>query len=105
VAYRVDAGLEAFTANRQKAWQIGYHPEGVEYFVIQTSAIDYIMNDYPEWQQHLKKIENSRNSRFIYKDDILVIYKNLEPSPIPRLEKILGWNILLRANPLDRLRR
>lgn len=105
VAYRVDAGLEAFAANRQKAWQIGYHPEGVEYFMIQTSAIDHITGDYPEWQQYLKKIESSKNFRLLYKNDILVIYKNLEPSPIPRLEKILGWNILLRANPLDRLRR
>jgi len=105
VAYRVDAGLEAFAANRQKAWQVGYHPDGVEHFIIQTSAIDHIMGDYPEWQQYLKKIESNKNFRLLYKDDILVIYKNLEPSPVPRLEKILGWNILLRANPLDSLRR
>jgi hypothetical protein len=103
VAYRVDAGLEAFAANRHKAWQIGYHPDGVEYFLIQTSAIDHIVNDYPEWQQHLKKIESSKNFRLLYKDDILVIYKNLDPSPVPRLEQILGWKILLRANLLDRL--
>ncbi len=39
VAFRVDAGLEAFMANRQKSWPLGYHPEGIEYYIVQTLLI------------------------------------------------------------------
>jgi len=88
-----------FCSNRQKAWQVGFHPDGVEYFIIQTVPIDHIMNDYPDWQQHLQRIENNNDFHLLYKDDIVVIYQNLKPSAIPRSEKILGWDILLRTNP------
>jgi len=98
IAYRIEAGLQAFITNRQKAWHIGEHPEGVEYYIVQTKKINYIDINLPLLEEHLKRLENE-NETFIllYKDDMLVIYKNLHPRPIPRLESILGWDILFKA--------
>lgn len=98
IAYRIEAGLQAFITNRQKAWHIGEHPEGVEYYIVQTKKINYIDINLPPLEEHLKRLENE-NETFIllYKDDMLVIYKNLHPRPIPRLETILGWDILFKA--------
>ena len=97
VAFRVEAGLEAVIANRQKAWAVGYNPEGVEYYVIQTEPIVFIAKDFPDWQNRLRKIENDKGFEPLYRDYRLAIYKNLHPAPIPRREDILGWDILWRA--------
>jgi len=97
VAYRIDAGIQAFITNRQKAWYIGLHPEGVEYYFIQTKEIIQIDKNLPPWKEYLAKVENDRNNRLLYKDEGLVIYKNTNPRPIPRLEGVLGWDVLLRA--------
>jgi len=97
VAYRVDMGLEAFVANRHKAWEMGYNPEGVEYYIVQTRSINQIDTYYPKWQERLEKLEDNKNYKLLYKNDVLVIYKNLKPEPIPRLESVLGWDVLWKA--------
>jgi len=97
VAFRVDAGLEAFVANRQKTWPLGYHPEGVEYYIIQTLPVNTITEDFPNWQKHLEKIQKSEKYKLLYNDDKLLIYKNLYPEVIPRLESVLGWDVLLKG--------
>ena len=98
VAYRIEAGLQAFITNRQKAWHIGEHPEGVEYYIIQTKKIQYIDINLPPLQEHIHRLENeTENFKLLYKDNILVIYKNLHPKSIPRLESVLGWDILLKS--------
>jgi hypothetical protein len=97
VAFRIDAGLEAFIANRQKVWNVGYNPEGVEYYVIQTEPISFISRDYPAWEERLRKLESGKDFRLLYKDQGLVIYQNLKPAPIPRREDILGWDVLWRC--------
>jgi len=97
VAYRIDAGIQAYITNRQKAWYIGLHPEGVEYYFIQTKEIIQIDKNLPPWKEYLAKVENDRNNRLLYKDEGLVIYKNTNPQRIPRLESVLGWDVLLRA--------
>lgn len=97
VAYRIDGAIEAYITNRQKAWYLGYHPEGVEYYFIQTKEIVYIDRNLPPWREYLIKVENDTNNKLLYKEDGLVIYKNLNPKPIPRLESVLGWNVLLKA--------
>ena len=97
VAYRIDADIEAYITNRQKAWYLGYHPEGVEYFFIQTKEIVYIDVNLPPWREYLIKVACDKNNKLLYKEDGLEIYKNLRPKPIPRLESVLGWNILLKA--------
>ena len=97
VAYRVDAGLEAYIANRQKAWQVGYNPEGVEYYVIQTMTIDYIANDYPGWQERLRALAANKKFELLFQDNIFTIYKSLNPEPIPRLDNVLGWDLLYKA--------
>lgn len=96
VAYRIDSAIQAYITNRQKAWYLGYHPAGVEYFFIQTKQISYIDKNLPPWQEELTKIEGDPNNRLLYRDEILVIYKNADPRPIPRLESVLGWDVLLR---------
>jgi len=98
VAYMVDAGLEGFLANRQKAWMIGRHPEGVEYYVIQPSPIQFFIYDYyPEWQKCLDNLKNNADRfKLLYHDETLYIYKNIYPADIPRLEDNLGWNMLLK---------
>ncbi len=102
VAYRIDAAIQAYITNRQKAWYLGYHPDGVEYFFVQTKDIVYIDKNLPPWREYLDKVEHDKNNIVLYKDDGLVIYKNLNPKPIPRLESVLGWNILLKALIPDR---
>jgi hypothetical protein len=97
VAYRIDAAIQAYITNRQKAWYLGYHPEGVEYYFIQTREVAYIDPNLPPWQEYLIKVEGDKNNKLLYKDDGIVIYKNLHPKPIPRLERVLGWDILLGA--------
>ncbi|MFH2047102.1 MAG: DUF2079 domain-containing protein [Pseudomonadota bacterium] len=97
VAYRIDAAMQAYVTNRQKAWYLGYHPEGVEYYFIQTKEVVYIDPNLPPWQGYMIKVESDKNNKLLYKENGLVIYKNLNPKPIPRLESVLGWNILLRA--------
>ena len=95
LAYRVDSGIEAFLANRQKAWQVGCNPEGVEYYVIQSSEIESIRDDYPGWQELLKKIKVNKGFLLLYHDDKIDIYKNISPVKIPRFEDNLGWDTLL----------
>jgi uncharacterized membrane protein len=97
IAYRIDDGLDAFLANRQKTWRIGTQPEGVEYYIVQIEPIDEISDNYSSWQDCLKEIEHGNNMRLLYKDKIIVIYKNLSPKKIPRLESVLGWDILFKA--------
>lgn len=98
IAYRIEAGLQAFITNRQKAWHIGEHPEGVEYYIAQTRKIKYIDINLPPLKEHLERLEKEKgNFKLLYKDDILVIYENLHPQPIPRLESVLGWDILFKA--------
>lgn len=97
VAYRIDAAIEAYITSRQKAWYLGYHPDGVEYFFIQTKEIAYIDVNLPPWREYLIKVESDKNNKLLYKEDGLVVYKNLSPKPIPRLESVLGWDILFRA--------
>lgn len=104
VAYRIDSGIQAYITNRQKAWYLGYHPEGVEYFFIQTKQISYIDRNLPPWQEELTKIEEDRNNKLLYRDEILVVYRNSNPKPIPRLESALGWSVLFRALIPERLR-
>ena len=97
MAYRIDAGIQAYITNRQKAWYLGYHPDGVEYYFIQTKEVIQIDQNLPPWKEYLAQVENDRNNRLLYKDEGLVIYKNTNPQPIPRLESVLGWDVLLRA--------
>lgn len=97
VAYRIDAALQAFITNRQSAWYLGFHPEGVEYFFIQTREVEYVDPHLPPWKEHLAKVEADKRNELLYSDEGLVIYKNLEPKPIPRLESALGWDILYKA--------
>lgn len=97
VAFRIDAGLEAVIANRQKVWNVGYNPEGVEYYVIQTAPISFISKDYLDWEGRLRKLEEGKGFSLLYKDRGLAIYKNLRPGPIPRRDDILGWDILWRC--------
>ena len=98
IAYRIEAGLQAFLTNRQKAWHIGEHPEGVEYYIVQTKKIRYIDINLPPLQEHIHRLENeTENFKLLYKDNILTIYKNLHPKSIPRLESVLGWDILLKS--------
>lgn len=97
VAYRIDAGIQAYITNRQKSWYLGLHPEGVEYYFIQTKEVVYIDVNLPPWQEYLTKVEGDKNNKLLYKDDRLVIYKNLNPQPIPRLESVLGLDIPLKA--------
>jgi len=97
VAYRIDSAIQAFITNRQKAWYLGYHPEGVEYYFIQTREVEYIDPNLPLWKEHLAKVEADKRNKLLYRDEGLVIYKNLEPKPIPRLEAVLGWGILIKA--------
>jgi hypothetical protein len=94
VAYRIEAGLQAFITNRQKAWHIGEHPEGVEYYIVQMKKIKYIDLNLPPLQEYVRRLEKE-NFKLLYNDNILLIYKNLHPKPIPRLESVLGWDILL----------
>jgi len=97
VAYRIDAGIQAYITNRQKAWYLGYHPDGVEYYFIQTREVVYIDPNLPPWQDYLRMVENDKKNKLLYKEDGLVIYENLNPKPIPRLESVLGWGVLFRA--------
>ncbi|MCX5855338.1 MAG: hypothetical protein NTZ24_12365 [Deltaproteobacteria bacterium] len=97
VAYRIDASIQAYITNRQKAWYLGYHPEGVEYYFIQTKEVLYIDKNLPPWREYLIKVESDKNNKLLYEEDGLVIYKNLSPKPIPRLQNVLGWDILYRA--------
>lgn len=97
IAYRLDAGIEAYVTNRQHAWPLGYNPEGAKYYCIQTQAINYITADFPRWQEWLEKIESDPKFKLLYKDDIFCIFENLDPAPIPRLEKVLGWNLLWKS--------
>lgn len=97
VAYRIDAPIQAYVTNRQKAWYLGYHPEGVEYYFIQTKDIVYIDKNLPPWREYLEKVEKDKDLTLLYKDDGLVIYKNSKPKHIPRLENVLGWGVLFRA--------
>lgn len=98
IAYRIEAGLQAFITNRQKNWHIGEHPEGVEYYIVQTKKIRYIDVNLPPLQEHIYRLENeTENFELLYIDNVLRIYKNLHPKPIPRLENILGWDILLKS--------
>lgn len=98
VAYMVDGGLEAYLTNRQKVWPIGFHPEGVEYYIVQTSPIQFIFYPfYPEWQKCVVNLKNNVDRyKLIYHDDMLDIYKNVYPVAIPRLEDNLEWNIILK---------
>lgn len=96
VAYRIDSAIQAYVTNRQKAWYLGYHPAGAEYFFIQTKQISYIDKNLPPWQEELTKIERDPNNRLLYRDEMLVIFKNTVPRPIPRLESVLGWDVLFR---------
>ncbi|GEM_PF-2611424 len=98
IAFRVDAGLEAFLTNRQKAWLLGSHPEGVEYYIVQTKAINEIRDiDYPSWQESLEKVAHDNNMNILYENEDIIIYRNMKPVKIPRLENVLGWDIILKT--------
>lgn len=102
IAFRVDAGLEAFLANRQKVWRLGSNPDGVEYYIVQTKAINEIADNYPSWQESVEKIEHNVNIRLLYKDEAIVIYKDTKPVKIPRLESVLGWKVLFKSPSPDK---
>jgi len=97
IAYRVDSGLEAFLTNRQNAWPLGYNPQEVEYFIIQTVQVSSITKDFPNWEEILGKITHDRNFKIVFQDDKLIIIQNLKPQAIPRPIHALGWDILYKA--------
>jgi hypothetical protein len=105
VAYRIDAAIQAYITNRQKAWYLGYHPEGVEYYFIQTKDVVYIDKNLKPWKPYLTKVENDNNNKLLYKNDDLVIYKNLKLQPIPRLDSVLGWDVIFKALLPDKCRK
>jgi uncharacterized membrane protein len=91
LSYNIDPHLEAFLTNRQKAWIIGYQPEGVEYYIIRET--DSHGWNIP-WREKLAELKTDVRFKLLYDQDGLHIYQNLSPTPIPRLERVLHWDLL-----------
>lgn len=90
LAFAIQQDLEAFMTNRQNAWRIGLNPDGVEYYVIETTC----RNRTKLWKKQFEKLKADNNVKLLYQYRMLYIFQNLNPKPIPRLESVLGWDVL-----------
>lgn len=95
IAWRAGPEVQAFLTNRQHSWHIGREPKEVKYYVFLGNPMN--SREKQEWESKIATLSQHRDFKLLYKDNPgkrLIIFENLEAQPIPRNEKLLGWNVL-----------
>ncbi|MCG6550842.1 MAG: hypothetical protein L7F77_00835 [Candidatus Magnetominusculus sp. LBB02] len=95
IAYLENIGIGNYLANRKNAWQIddGF-PDSVEYFIISGINSSVRVNAGVK-KRLLALIEKDKSELIYYDDPYLLIFKNKDPKPPPRLESVLQWDVML----------
>lgn len=95
IAWRAAPEVHAFLTNRQHSWFIGREPKEVKYYVFLGDPMDN--KEKQEWESLISTFSQQQSFKLLYKDTPgkpLIVFENLEAQPIPRNEKLLGWNVL-----------
>lgn len=95
IAWRAAPEVHAFLTNRQHSWSIGREPKEVKYYVFLGDPMN--SKEKQEWESKIEILSQSPSFKLLYKDTPgkpLIVFENLEAQPIPRNERLLGWNVL-----------
>ncbi len=95
IAWRATPEVHAFMTNRQHSWYIGGEPKEVKYCVFLGDPVS--SKEKQDWESQIANLSQRQSFKLLYQDTPgkqLIVFENLEAQPIPRNEKLLGWNVL-----------
>ena len=95
IAWRAGPEVQAFLANRQHTWHMGREPKEVKYYVFIGAPMN--QNEGKEWGSLYANLSQNNTYKLLYKGTPgkpLIVFENLKAQPVPRNEKLLGWNVL-----------
>lgn len=95
IAWRATSEVHAFLTNRQHSWHIGREPKEVKYYVFLGDPVN--SKEKQDWESQIANLSQRQSFKLLYKDTPgkqLIVFENLEAQPVPRNEKLLGWNVL-----------
>jgi hypothetical protein len=95
IAWRAGSEVHALLTNRQHSWHMGREPKEVKYYVFLGDPVN--SKEKQDWESKIANLSQRQSFKLLYKDTPgkqLIVFENLEAQPVPRNEKLLGWNVL-----------